>query len=143
MALVIESLVAVLLAVTIGYCVLLNRRLKGLRRDEAAMRATVGELLSATETAAQAVVGLKRNVADKEAALASRLAEARTLSLTLEDSVSQGEAILRRLKLISQAARPPAADDARPPRPAGTGGAAAEAESRLAEPRRHLRDEAA
>ena len=32
--LVIESLVAVLLLLTIGYCMLLNRRLKRLRADE-------------------------------------------------------------------------------------------------------------
>lgn len=143
MGLVIESLVAVLLAVTIGYCVLLNRRLKGLRRDEAAMRSTVAELLSATEAAAQAVVGLKRNVAEKEAALAARLTEARTLSQALDESVAEGEAIVRRLKAISQAARPVSEGPGRKEPLEGIGAAAGGTGSRLAEYRRQLRDEAA
>ena len=37
---VIESLVAVLLMVTIGYCMLLNKRLKRLKADEHSLKAT-------------------------------------------------------------------------------------------------------
>jgi hypothetical protein len=39
--LMIESLVAVLLLITIGYCMILNRRLKRLRGDEQALKATI------------------------------------------------------------------------------------------------------
>ena len=38
---VIESLVAVLLLLTIGYCMLLNKRLKRLKADEQSLKATV------------------------------------------------------------------------------------------------------
>ena len=41
LGLIIESLVAILLMFTIGYCMLLNRRLKLLRADEDALRATI------------------------------------------------------------------------------------------------------
>ena len=47
--LAIESLVAALLMLTIGYCALLNKRLKLLRNDEQSMRGTIAELVTATE----------------------------------------------------------------------------------------------
>ena len=59
-ALVIESLVAVLLALTIGYCWLLNRRLLKLRSDESALKATIAELVTATDIAGRAISGLKQ-----------------------------------------------------------------------------------
>ncbi len=118
MGLIIETLVSVLLAVTIGYCILLNRRLKAMRTDEAAMRQTVGELVGATEAAERAVAGLKRTVAEQEAALSNRLFEAESVTRDLDASVADGEDIIRRLTMITAAARPsrpppaPAANDA-------------------------------
>ena len=49
---VIESLVAVLLLLTIGYCMLLNKRLLRLKADEQSLKATIGELITATEICA-------------------------------------------------------------------------------------------
>ena len=40
----IEGLVAILLMLTMGYCMLLNRRLKLLKADEHSLRATISEL---------------------------------------------------------------------------------------------------
>ena len=48
---VIESLVAVLLMLTIGYCMLLNKRLQRLKADEHSLKATIAELITATEIA--------------------------------------------------------------------------------------------
>jgi hypothetical protein len=45
---VIESLVAVLLLLTIGYCMLLNTRLKRIKADEHSLKATIVELIPAT-----------------------------------------------------------------------------------------------
>ena len=42
LGLVIEGLVAVLLVLTIGYCRLLNKRLKRLKADEQSLKATIG-----------------------------------------------------------------------------------------------------
>ena len=60
----IESLVAVLLMLTIGYCMLLNRRLKRLKADEHSLKATIAELITATEIAERAIGGLKHTVRD-------------------------------------------------------------------------------
>ena len=72
--LVIESLVAVLLLLTIGYCALLNKRLKLLRNDEQSMRGTIAELVTATEIAERAIGGLKVTVRECDDNLGSQLA---------------------------------------------------------------------
>ena len=54
---VIESLVAVLLLLTIGYCMLLNTRLKRLKADEHSLKATIGELITATRHDVELIVG--------------------------------------------------------------------------------------
>ncbi|HXW29482.1 MAG TPA: chemotaxis protein, partial [Xanthobacteraceae bacterium] len=51
LGLAIESLVAILLLLTISYCILLNSRLKRLKADEQALKATISELITATEIA--------------------------------------------------------------------------------------------
>ena len=51
LGIIIESLVAVLLMLTIGYCMLLNKRLQRLKADEHSLKATIAELITATEIA--------------------------------------------------------------------------------------------
>ena len=58
----IEGMVAILLVLTIGYCIMLNRRLKLLSADEQSLRATISELVTATEIAERAINGLKLTV---------------------------------------------------------------------------------
>ena len=70
---VIESLVAVLLMLTIGYCMLLNKRLKRLKADEHSLKATIAELITATEIAERAIGGLKHTVRDVNENLGSQL----------------------------------------------------------------------
>ena len=60
----IESLVAALLVLTIGYCMVLNKRLKRLKADEHSLKATIAELITATEIAERAIGGLKITVRD-------------------------------------------------------------------------------
>jgi len=52
-----------LLMVTIGYCMLLNKRLKRLKADEHSLKATIAELITATEIAERAIGGLKHTFA--------------------------------------------------------------------------------
>lgn len=108
--LVIESLVAVLLLVTIGYCTLLNRRLKRLKADEQSMRAMIAELITATEIAERAIGGLKVTVRECDENLGAQLAAGATLSAKLAKQVTAGEAVLNRLTQIALAARPVGAD---------------------------------
>lgn len=104
--LVIESLVAVLLLTTIGYCVLLNRRLKRLKADEQAMRGIIAELVTATEIAERAIGGLKMTVRECDQNLGSQLDAGATLSAKLARQIGTGEEILNRLAQIALAARP-------------------------------------
>lgn len=108
LSMAIEALVALLLLLTIGYCVTLNRRLQRLRADEAMMRATISELITATEIAERAIIGLRATATDCEKTLAVRLAEAEHVSARLGEQVSQGETVFQRLAQIAEAARPPA-----------------------------------
>src|SRR5882757_4427896 len=103
---VIESLVAVLLLLTIGYCMLLNSRLKRLKADEHSLKATIGELITATEIAERAIGGLKHTVRDVNENLGNQLTSAPQMSLQLKKQLAEGDNIIRRLSRIAIAARP-------------------------------------
>ena len=103
---VIESLVAALLLLTIGYCMLLNSRLKRLKADEHSLKATIGELITATEIAERAIGGLKHTVRDVNENLGNQLTSAAQMSLQLKKQLAEGDNIIRRLSRIAVAARP-------------------------------------
>ncbi len=111
----IEVLVAILLMLTVGYCMLLNRRLKLLKADEMALRATISELITATEIAERAIAGLKITVHECNAGLGERLSRAETVSGDLDRKLAVGKDILKRLSLIATAARPIHEPPAAPP----------------------------
>ena len=103
---VIESLVAILLMLTIGYCMLLNARLKRLKADENSLKATIGELITATEIAERAIGGLKLTVRDVNENLGNQLTAAGHLSEQLRKQLAEGDNVVRRLSKIASAARP-------------------------------------
>jgi hypothetical protein len=102
----IESLVAVLLMLTIGYCILLNARLKRLKADEHSLKATIAELITATEIAERAIGGLKLTVRDVNENLGNQLTSAAQLSQQLKKQLAEGDDVFRRLSRIVIAARP-------------------------------------
>lgn len=106
LGLVIESLVALLLLFTIGYCMLLNRRLKLFKADEMSLRTTISELVSATGAAERASAGLKLTVRDCDQGLGERLRAAERLSAELHRQSEVGENLLSRLSRIVLAAQP-------------------------------------
>ena len=106
LGLAIESLVAMLLLLTIGYCILLNSRLKRLKADEQALKATISELITATEIAERAIAGLKLTVRDCDQTLGERLRAAERFSGAITGQLKAGEEILGRLAQIAAAARP-------------------------------------
>jgi chromosome segregation ATPase len=112
---VIESLVAVLLVITIGYCMLLNKRLKRLKADEHSLKATIGELITATEIAERAIGGLKHTVRDVNENLGSQLTAATQMSAHLKNMLAEGDGVIRRLSKIAIAARPSSAEQADAP----------------------------
>jgi chromosome segregation ATPase len=111
---VIESLVAVLLMVTIGYCMLLNKRLKRLKADEHSLKATIAELITATEIAERAIGGLKHTVRDVNENLGNQLTSAAQMSQQLKKQLAEGDNIFRRLSRIATAARPAAEPEPEP-----------------------------
>ena len=111
----IESLVAILLMVTIGYCMLLNTRLKRLKADEHSLKATIAELITATEIAERAIGGLKHTVRDVNEHLGSQLTSAEQMSQQLKKQLAEGDNVFRRLSRIAIAARPADARRSRSP----------------------------
>jgi hypothetical protein len=107
-ALIIEGLVSALLLVTIGYCVLLNKRLKRLKADEHSLKATISELITATEIAERAIAGLKLTVRDCDQNLGERLRTAERFSADIERQLEAGKDVLDRLTKIASATRPEA-----------------------------------
>jgi Domain of unknown function (DUF6468) len=102
----IESLVTVLLMLTIGYCMLLNKRLKRLKADEHSLKATIGELITATEIAERAIGGLKHTVRDVNENLGNQLTAAAQMTLQLRKQLGESDQVFRRLSRIVSAARP-------------------------------------
>jgi chromosome segregation ATPase len=103
---IIESLVAVLLMLTIGYCMLLNARLKRLKADEHSLKATIAELITATEIAERAIGGLKHTVRDVNENLGNQLTSATEMSEQLKKQLAESDQVVRRLSKIAVAARP-------------------------------------
>jgi chromosome segregation ATPase len=110
LGLTIEALVSVLLLVTIGYCMLLNARLKRLRADEHSLKAVIAELVTATEIAERAIGGLKHTVRDVNEHLGTQLASAAQMSDQLKRQLAEGDHVVRRLSKIAIAARPQSAE---------------------------------
>jgi hypothetical protein len=97
LALIIESLVAFLLMLTIGYCMILNRRLKRLKADEQSLKATISELITATEIAGRAVAGLKATAQECDGTLGERMRAAERLASGMERQLKAGELLLSEL----------------------------------------------
>ena len=116
LGLMIETLVAILLLLTIGYCMLLNKRLQRLKADEHSLKAVIAELITATEIAERAIGGLKHAVRDVNEDLGSQLASATQMSEQLRHQLGEADNVVRRLTKIAIAARPQAASDIEPAR---------------------------
>jgi hypothetical protein len=94
MGMIINIFVAFLLMLTIGYCMMLNRRLKLLKADEDALRGTIAELVTATEIAERAIGGLKTTARECDTGLSERLARAERLCTDLDRKLAAGKGVL-------------------------------------------------
>jgi hypothetical protein len=113
---VVETLVAILLATTIGYCITLNQRLKRLHADRDQLRKMVTDLVSATTLANAAIQELKATAQDAETVLEMRLGAAEKFGIELANHVNAGQQILDKISRITTAARNgvPVTDDRMP-----------------------------
>jgi Domain of unknown function (DUF6468) len=134
--LIIELLVALLLMATIGYCMVLNRRLKLLKSDENSLRATISELVTATEIAERAIAGLKLTVEECEIGLGARLRSADRFTADLDRSIAVGDELFERLSQIVTAGGgkvKASSEESTPPAPRGDARAVAAAAQAFAE----------
>ena len=120
--LIVESMVAILLATTIGYCIILNQRLKRLHSDRDHLRKMVADLVQATSLANAAVTELKTAAVEADTVLQGRLEEAEKFGVELANHVHAGQQIMDKIARITTTARstPGAAPEPKPveaPRP--------------------------
>jgi len=101
----VESMVSVLLLLTILYCVRLNKQLRLLKADEQSLRATISELITATEIAERAIGGLKATMRDGEQTLGERMDRGEQLSADIERQLVAGQELLAKLTRIAGAGR--------------------------------------
>lgn len=97
----IESMVSILLLLTILYCVRLNNQLRLLKADEQSLRATIGELITATEIAERAIGGLKSTMREGEATLNERLQRSETVTAEFDRQLKAGGELLSKLIRIT------------------------------------------
>lgn len=115
--LIIEGLVAILLGLTIGYCVVLNKRLARLRSDESAMRGTIGELITATEFAERAISNLRTIARETNDTLGESLRAARETTQSLDEQTARGSEVLQRIAQIADVAEAARMQPAAPQQP--------------------------
>ncbi|WP_421759589.1 DUF6468 domain-containing protein [Devosia sp.] len=105
LGMLVETLVAVLLATTIGYCIVLNQRLKRLHGDRDQLRKMVADLVSATTLANAAIQELKATAQEAEIGLEARLGEAERFGIELANHVTAGQQIMDKIARITSVAR--------------------------------------
>ena len=120
--LIVESMVAILLATTIGYCIILNHRLKRLHSDRDQLRKMVADLVQATSLANAAVTELKTAAVEADTVLQGRLEEAEKFGIELANHVNAGQQIMDKIARITTTARSttgaaPEPKAVEPPRP--------------------------
>jgi hypothetical protein len=119
----IEILVCVLLATTIGYCIVLDRRLRALKADETVMRKVITDLVGATDRAERAVAGLRAIVVECDETISGRLRDAERHADDLAAHIRSGDDVIARIARIVETAGGgravlPAAEEDRPAEPA-------------------------
>lgn len=105
LGIVVETAVAILLATTIGYCIILNQRLKRLHSDRDQLRKMVADLVQATSLANAAVSELKSAAVEADTVLQGRLQEAERFGIELANHVNAGQQIMDKIARITSMAR--------------------------------------
>jgi hypothetical protein len=97
MDLVLEGIVSVLLAATIGYCAMLDRRLRAMRSGQDGLRDLIRDLGTATEQAVSAIARLREASDATGQALGDQVKRGRALADELGLIVEAGNRIADRL----------------------------------------------
>ncbi len=106
----LDVLIAGLLAATIFYAVVLNRKLAELRNNKAEMEAMVNRLVQTTERAEHGLAELRAAAHDKGEELSQKVSDAKALSDDLGFLVDKGTSLADRMERQIGAARKVTAD---------------------------------
>jgi hypothetical protein len=93
---IVEIVLTALLAVTLVYCILLERRLAAVRLGQEGLKSTIGELNTAITNAGASLRALKATASGAAETLDERLARARTTIDELSLLTASGERIAER-----------------------------------------------
>ena len=96
MGTIVELVLTLILAVTLVYCVVLERRLAAVRRGQEGLKSTIDELDTAITNAGASMRALKTTACDTADTLDERLARARTTIDELSLLTASGERIAER-----------------------------------------------
>lgn len=130
LGLLLEIIVCVFLAATIGYCAMLDRRLRAMRSGQDGLRDLIAALNTSTAHAVTAIDGLKQASSATNDELGERMRRAGALADELALMIEAGERIADRLgrsdRQASRSVAQPAAGPrtAPPPQPANARDAA-------------------
>jgi hypothetical protein len=102
---IVETAVAILLATTIGYCVLLNHKLQRLHADRDMLRRMVQDLVQATSLANAAVQELKTAALEADNQLNGKLEEAERFGVELANHITAGQQLMDKIAKITALAR--------------------------------------
>lgn len=105
LGLIIEVAVAILLVLTIVYCVILNNRLRSLHADRESLKQMVADLVRATDMANSAIKGLREAATEADTTLNTRLAEADRFAIELANHVNAGRTIMDRIARVTDTVR--------------------------------------
>ena len=95
--LLLDGLVAVLLAATIFYCAVLDRKLKALRSGQDGLKQTIDHLNTATARAEISITQMKQVSGELDSGLAKQVRDARSLTDELSVMVASGTSLASRL----------------------------------------------
>jgi len=101
----LDIIVAVMLAVTIGFCMVLNQRLAVLRRNESELRDVLAKFNQAAAQAEAGIARLKGVSQETAASLRGRIGEAKALRDDLAFVTERGDRIVTELGKKMTAAR--------------------------------------
>ena len=104
-AFLLDVLISILLATTIVWCVLLNRRLRGLRQNQGELATLIAELNLATSRAESGISVLRDNAEQAGANLQTSIAHAERLNDDLAYLSERGSRLVDRLEGPTKRAR--------------------------------------
>ena len=108
LTLTVEIALIALLAATLGYCIVLERRLAAVRKGQDALKGTIGQLNGAIVAAGSSLGHLKAAAAEAAITLDERLGLARKLVDELQVLTVSGERIAQRFDRPVEAPKPQA-----------------------------------